>query len=476
MTDATLDLLPAPVLAELVRALQARITVLEAELATLRGGGPPAPPTKTAANSATPPSQGLGGRRPAPPPGTDRPKRGPKPGHPGTSRRRVDHDQVDNVLPCRPRDCAHCGAVLPAAGGTVVGRRQVVELPPVRPVVIEARRVRVRCRRCAHGTAGQYPDGWGATGAFGPRLVATAALLHEEQHVASARLVEVFAGVCGLEMSEGAIVKAVGRLGQALLPAAAVIAAEVRQAPVIGSDETRARVDGVHGWHWVFQTATAAYHTIQRRRNTEVVLPFLNGTIPRCWTSDLWKPHLAAPAVCYQICLAHQLRDLEYAVQAETGDARVAARAWAAAMQTVLRGAIHLRNAHGAGDVDAPTYARAVEALDGAVDHLLATALTHGWSSDLQTRYQVHRRGLLTFLHHLAVPPTTTASARSLRPSVVQRKVTGGFRSEAAARGYAAVRTVTDTARKRGQDVFALLLGAAGPALPITTRYAPLPS
>jgi transposase len=114
----------------------------------------------------------------------------------------------------------------------------------------------------------------------------------------------------------------------------------------------------------------------------------------------------------------------------------------------------------------------AVEALETAVDALLVEDLTHGWSYDLQTRYQVHRRGLLTFLHQLDVPPTNNARERSLRPSVVHRKVTGGFRSAAFAHGYAALRTVTDTARKQGHDVFALLAHAAGPVLPITTHYA----
>lgn len=476
MSELPLETLPPAVLAQLVRDLratvtraEARIAALEGELAKMRGGGPP---KKTPANSSLPPATGFKARRPDPPPGSNRPARGPKPGHVGTSRRRVTRNQVDLVLPCRPLDCGHCGAALPIEGGTVVARRQVTEIPPLRPVVIEARRLRVGCRRCGHGTVGAYPPGFGATGAFGPRLVATATLLHEEHHVAYARVVEVLTGVFGVRVSEGALVEAVGRLDQALVPQAEAIAEVVRTAPVIGSDETSARVDGVNWWHWVFQTPTAAYHTIQRRRTTEVVLTFLNGTVPRCWTSDLWKPQLAAGAVCYQICLAHQLRDLEYARQAETGAVRAGARAWAEQLAALLRAAIHLRNAHVAGAVDAPTYAGAVAALEGAVDALLAIDLTQGWSYDLQTRYQVHRRGLLTFLHQLDVPPTNNASERSLRPSVVHRKVTGGFRSEAFALGYAALRTVADTARKRGQDVFALLVRTAGAPLPLTTHFA----
>ena len=467
MSDVPLDDLPVSVLVEMVRSLQAQVAALQAEVATLRGGGaPPAPPRKTALTSSLPPAKGWKARRPDPPPGAAPARRGPKPGHPGVSRMRAPVDQVP-ALPCRPSTCAHCGADLPAEGGVVVARRQVTDLPLIQPVVVEAQRWRVRCRRCGHGTVAAYPDGFGATGAFGPRLVATAALLHEEHHVAYARLVDVFAGLFGLTVSEGALVEAVGRLGQALVPAAAAIADEVRTATVIGSDETSARVDGVNWWEWVFQTETAAYHTIQRRRNTEVVLSFLDGVQPAVWVSDLWKPQLNAPAGQYQICLAHQLRDLRYAEQAETGAARAAARAWAVAMAALLREAIHTRHQHEAGHLDGAAYAAAVARIEADCDVRLAENLTQGWSYDLQTRYHVHRRGLLTFLHHPEVPPTNNASERSLRPSVVHRKVTGGFRSEAFAHGYAALRTVADTARKRGGDVFTLLLAAAGPCLPL---------
>jgi transposase len=383
MSDVRLDDLPVAVLVEMVRALQAQVAALQAELATLRGAG--RPPRKTAANSSLPPAKGFKARRPDPPPGTAPPKRGPKPGHPGVSRARGPLDQVQ-VLPCRPHTCTHCGAGLAPAGGVVVARRQVTDLPPVPPVVVEAQRWRVRCRHCGHGTVGAYPDGFGATGAFGPRLVATAALLHEEPHVAYARLVEVFGGLFGLRVSEGALVEAVGRLGQALMPAAAVIAAEVRTAKVIGSDETSARVDGVTWWEWVFQTVTAAYHTIQRRRTTEVALSFLDGVQPAVWVSDLWQPQLKAPSVQYQIWLAHQLRDLRYAEQAETGEARAAARAWAMAMATLLRQAIHIRHQHEAGDRDASAYAAAVAGIAADCDVLLAESLTYGWSYDLQTR------------------------------------------------------------------------------------------
>jgi Transposase IS66 family len=166
----------------------------------------------------------------------------------------------------------------------------------------------------------------------------------------------------GLSVSEGSLVAAVQRVAGALEPEATAIAEQVRQGGVVGSDETSARVDGVNWWEWVFQTEDAVYHTIQRRRNTDVVLSFLAGVQPGVWVSDLWKPQLAAPAARYQICLAHQLRDLQYAADGQRGFTR----AWERGMQALLRAAIHLRHQQDAGTL--PVSGAAVAELEATAD------------------------------------------------------------------------------------------------------------
>ena len=47
------------------------------------------------------------------------------------------------------------------------------------------------------------------------------------------------------------------------------------------------------------------------------------------------------------------------------------------------------------------------------------------------------------------VEPTNNACERALRPSVIQRKITNGYRAMWAAQGEADIRTVVDTARLR---------------------------
>ena len=311
-----LHLSPAEVVAH-VRRLEARIAELEAELA--RRGGPP----KTPQNSSTPPSKGFKRERPA----DEGAKRGPPFGHAGTSRRRAAPDWV--VL-CQPTHCTDCGADLAATPQERIGVSQVVELPPVQPVVFEAWRYAATCPGCGRTTAAEYPAGFEPARVFGPHLEALWTYFHEQHHVSYARLARIGRDLWQLGISQGALANALRRVAMRLQPQAGAIREQVRASPTIGSDETSARVNGRTHWQWVFQTPTASYHVIVPRRNSAVVQEFLGDAEPATWVSDLWKPQLNASAGRHQVCLAHQLRELQYVVDREQS-------AWAQDCQALFR-------------------------------------------------------------------------------------------------------------------------------------------
>ncbi len=435
-------------------AAQARIGELEAELA--RRGGPP----KTPQNSSTPPSKGWKGERP---PTTDGAKRGRPVGHPGTSRRRAAPDWV--VL-CQPTHCVTCGHKLTDSLPARVGQSQVVELPPVQPVVLEAWRYAALCPGCGATTVAEYPAGFEPTRVFGPRREALWTYLHEQHHVGFARLAALGGDLWHLRVSQGALVNALARAAERLRPQAAAIREQVRASPVIGSDETSARVNGRTHWQWVFQTPTASYHVIRPRRNGAVVQEFLGDTVPLAWVSDLYRPQLNAGAGRHQICLTHQLRELQYVVDREQS-------AWARDCQTLFRLAIHRAHQRNRGELWGAASTAAVRKIEADCEALLARPVEGAEASRVWVRFREHRPHLFVFLHDPAVPPTNNASEQALRPSVIHRKVTGGFRSDWGAEAHAIITTVLDTARKRGADLLTTLQAALGapvaipPGLPI---------
>ena len=60
-------------------------------------------------------------------------------------------------------------------------------------------------------------------------------------------------------------------------------------------------------------------------------------------------------------------------------------------------------------------------------------------------------------------PYTNNGSERALRPSVIFRKVTGGFRSHWGARLYAAAVSVIATGRLRGKSALQAIQGVIAP-------------
>jgi transposase len=430
-------------LIELILRLYERVTELEARL-----GRPP----KTPGTSSVPPSAGIKPNRAE----RRRKKRGPNRGHQGLSRRRVPPDVI---VRCRPTACRECGAALAETGQRRVRRSQVVELPELRPVVIEAQVYAARCGSCGERTVGEALAGLESTRTFGPRVEALLAYLHYGHHLSHERLVAVCASVFGLRISEGAIAAALARLATRAQPEVDAIREAVRASPAINSDETGVRVDGRNWWHWVFQTPAASYHVIVPSRGADVVECFLGEARPQVWGSDAFPTQFAAPAAQHQLCLSHQIRDLTYAVEVDGS----AGAQWARELRHVFSRALRLHRER--GRVTSTTFAQRRVRIERAADRLIfGPPIGVGEAWQLQKRYRKHRDKLFVCLHRDDIEPTNNSSERDLRNSVIHDKVTGGYRSGRGAAQGATFASLLTTARKRGQNAFERLCAIAGPS------------
>jgi transposase len=335
----------------------------------------------------------------------------------------------------------------------------VAELPELRPVVVEVWAYAARCGACGERTVAAAPPGFEPGRTFGPRVEALLGYLHHGHHLSHERLAATCASVFGLGISAGAVANALARLAERARPAYAALGAEVRASPVINSDETSVRVDGKNSWHWVFQTAAASYHVIVPSRAAAVVAAFLGEARPEVWGSDAYPGQLAAPADAFQLCLAHQVRDLTYA---EEADGPLGAQ-WAKQLRHVFGRATRLHRLR--ATLTPEQLANRRTRIERAADRLVfGPPLGRGEAWRLQRRYRKHWGKLFVFLHRADVEPTNNSSERDLRNSVIHDKVTGGYRSEAGAAHGAILASLLTTARKLGQNAFEQLCALAGPS------------
>jgi len=431
--------LPKEDLVALILALTARITALEARL-----GGP----AKTPDNSSLPPSKGQKPNLP------DRPKK-PRPGHPGVARALAEHP--DRIIEARLASCPHCSHALGPADLPDLHAYDHIELPPIHPVVTRINRHRGVCPCCHRRITAPAPEGFEPGSPFGPGLCALIIHLHVTQALGFERLARLLAEAFGVSISEGAIANILARAEAPLLAAAVPIAAAVRASPVVGSDETSARVGGKTWWQWVPLSSTAICHLIADTRAASVVTTFMAGARPQVWVADRYAGQLGHGAV-RQMCLAHLLRDAKYAI--EEG-----CTVFAPGFRLLLLRAVAIgKRRHRLKDSTLTQYR--VD-LEKRLDRLLSGPEPKPKAARRLFRaMRRDRADLFRFVSRRDVPYTNNACERALRPSVIFRKVTNCFRAEWGAKVYAAAASVIATGRLYGLTALAAIRAAlAGKAI-----------
>jgi transposase len=403
-----------------ITGLMARIAELEARL-----GAPP----KTPDNSSTPPSKGDKTNLP------DRLRKRRR-GRPGVSRVLAEHP--DRIIESALTTCPHCAYVLRSADQRDIHAYDHIELPTISPTVTRINRHRGVCPCCRKHVTAPAPKGFEPGSPFGPGLCALIIHLHVTQAISFQRLARLLAEVFGLVISEGAIANILARAEAPLLAAAAPIADAVRASPVVGSDETSARVGGKNWWQWVLLGSTAICHVIADTRAASVVTAFMNGARPEVWVADRYGGQLGHGAV-RQMCLAHLLRDATYAI--DEGD-----EGFALGFRFLLWRAVAIGQRRDA--LKDSTLAQYHADLERRLDRLLAGAVPDKPAAGRLFRaMRRDRDDLFRFITRRDVPYTNNACERALRPSVIFRKVTGCFRAEWGAKVYAAAASVIATGR-----------------------------
>ena len=414
-----------------VQALTARIAEFEAKASD---------PPKTPDNSSTPPSKGQKPNRP------EKAKRvGPRLGSLGRKGGgRALAADPDETVTAKAACCAHCQAALTDDDQVLHGRYDKIDLPVVRPIVTRVERYAGHCSCCGGVTLAPVPEGMEDGSPFSINILALAIYLRFTQAISYQRLTRLFLHLFALRISEGALDAMLRRAKPCFDNEVAGILARLRRSRIVCSDETSVRIDGRTHWDWVFQNAQVVIHVIRNSRAASVVAEVMAGHRPSIWVSDLYGAQ-QGHADLWQVCLAHQLRDCKYAIEA--GDTVFAPRMKA----LLLRACVLARRRQALAASTRRTYQYR---LDRELNQIMGLAPTNPHGKRLRKRYGKVRNSLFTFLEYPDVPPDNNGSEREVRPTATYRKVTGGFRSTWAADLFAGVRSVVGTAARHGTDAY----------------------
>lgn len=434
-------------------ALEARVADLEARLGqnSQNSSRPPSSDPPTVARGRRPPS----GRTP-----------GGQPGHEGHQRLLLPEEQVDTIVPVKPRRCRRCRGRL-FGSDAAPSRHQVTELPRVRPCVTEYQLHTLGCERCGLTTTAPLPPGV-PRGAFGPRLQAVTAVCTGVYHLSRRTTVGLLADLFGVEVALGSVSTCEAAVSAAVGGAVAEAHAYAQQQEVAHADETGWWERHQRVWLWVMATALVTVFMVHGRRSAEAARALLGAT-RAILVTDRYGAYGQWAVEGRQLCWAHLRRDF----RAFTERGGEAARLGRAMLKDT-----------------AQMFARWHRVRDGTLAH------RRFWMEMRPLRRRVERRlqrgthcadaktaatcrellkvvpALWTFIDVPGIEPTNNAAERALRPAVLWRKRSFGAHSVAGSRFAERMLTVATTLKQQGRNVVDYVTQASVASL----RAQPTPS
>jgi transposase len=368
-------------------------------------------------------------------------KPGGQPGHEGTTLKMTS--TPDTIQKHSPNYCTCCGEDLSRYQSRFIGRRQVIDIPPIKPIVTEHHLFEVHCG-CGHNNKASYPEGVVAPVSYGPGVQSLVSYLSVRQYLPVERITELLSSLCGLSLSTGGVCYLLEKVKQKALPIYETIRQMVANGKVIGADETGVNINGKNHWAWTFQNPRATYIAIHKSRGKKAIDHIMpEGFENNILVTDCWAAYFKDSAAAHQLCTAHLLRELKFFTQ------KYPESTWAPRLSELITDAIHERKE----DKLTPQKSKKItqtflELIKEPVNQKIKELIS------FQKRMVKYSEYVFAFLDDQQIPPDNNGSERAIRNFKVKLKVSNFFKSTAGSQNYAVIRSVIDTAIKNQQNPY----------------------
>jgi len=321
-------------------------------------------------------------------------------------------------------------------------------------------------------TTAEFPLAVRAPVQYGRGVLARCVYLHLYQLLPVARTAETMRDLFGCPLSAATIERAARLSSGKLVNTEQRLKAALRDAEVIGVDETGLRVAGSGGYIHVARTEELTHYAYDGRRGRAAmdeigILPQFRGTLVRDgFSSYQWYEQCR-----HSLCNVHLLRDLIFVAEVNPEQ-----KVWTDPLSRLLlkiKATVAQAQVETTTQLSEPTKNDLIHRYDklvGKADRLNppppkreaaggeakkpAAQLT---PRRLINRLQRHRDEVLRFMTDTSVPFDNNGSERDLRMVKLQQKISGCFRTPDGARAFCRVRSYLSTARKQGHSLLSAL-------------------
>ena len=456
----------------LIEELVRRMEKLEQEMGQLRAENELLKEqlARTSANSSQPPSKNSLTFKPNRKEPTGK-KRGGQIGHIGHERKLYPVEVCQEVIDHYPAQCSKCGSEVSESISSQVYRHQVVEVPPVQPIVIEHRFHPMTCTCCGtENQASEMAEIIGK-GGYGSRVAAYVGLFSSQYRQSYRQIQKIMQAVFGIEMSLGTINNLRTEVSGAVSGAVTEAQSYIQQQPIVGVDETgfkQRNGDGrnaakTSGWLWVAVTPLIICFQVILSRASTAAQTVLGSAFAGFITSDRCPAYNWVDIANRQICWAHLKRDF-IQISERTGASAEIGESLLAQEKLLFNLWHHFRN----GQLTRSELVQAVEPIRAKFSSILLEAaelqIDEHEKTPLAKTVRTCRNllklklALWLFVHEEGVEPTNNAAERAIRPAVIWRRTSFGSDSAAGSEFVSRLLTVVSSLNLQKRNILDFLV------------------
>jgi len=409
---------------------------------------------KNSSNSSKPPSSDIINPKPPSKSGRKR-KRGGQFGHKKHSRKPFAPEQIDKTIVYELPDEEVERRNLTPLSETESALQQV-GLPKKLYNVIE-HRVQLYVDPNGKIVKAKLPKEIRKEGFFTSPMTAFVGYLKARCHMSYSTIAGLFDDVMELDISQSYLVKCCNKkLSLALIPAYSQALEFIRNASIVGTDETGHKDSGNKNWTWCQHADDVVFFRICNSRGSKVLFENLGKDFNMILLADFFSANrmfVRLTGSKVQWCWAHLVRDIKFIAQLSQRNVQQ----WADRLLGIIKKMLKTWRK----GKKTKCFRKKLEDLKKLFLASVMHPPNHPDCKKIKKRFVGNGRdGYFLFLEVDGVEPTNNSTEQKIRFVVLDRRVTQGTNSNAGMRFYERVWTVVASCICQGKNIFKFLTQA----------------
>ncbi|MFH0752492.1 MAG: IS66 family transposase [archaeon] len=367
-------------------------------------------------------------------------KHGAPKGHKGST---FVWPNVNEIIDLIAKKCAQCESTNIEPTGYVKKKKVVCFIKP-KILIKEYHQHEFRCLDCHTLTLASHKN-IPEKGIYDRTIQSLVNYLKFKARLPHNIVVDVMNNIFNVPMTGPTSLEITRRASNKLEPLYQELENNIKQAEIVGTDETSLSINGINHWIWVFCNELISLFKINKERGGDIVEKTLGKNFQGKLVSDGWQTYAAYTKenkIIHQRCWSHLNTETKFECKKKHPDIYK----WCYDIYLIVQKGKNYKQEKRRQDMH--------KKCKNELARLIGTMKAHTNLRKLANKIENAGDKWFTCILHPELPMDNNEAERSIRPFVIIRKIIGCLRSDLGMKNYEIMMSLISTWQKQGKNTY----------------------